>query len=281
MPRHGARADTEGGAGEGGMAAGWRALEGGKGMPHLWLASGSKIDASCRPGCCAAPTESACERRTQPSGGWRGGTGARRAQLGSRGRACGAIHARCVRLPGPGGRGGEGLDRSPGGGGGVGHRGGHRRSPKDDGKSPRMEPRSLSIGRASSKAISVVQQMRFVVPSTTYDGAPAPAPGPAAVGGPAPTQRNAACGRPSESRPRPSLGRRTMLPSRHWRRGPHCRARHAASAGGWKEWAGMRAGADCGKGRGLSRRGPICKVPRARTPVCDRATRRPRSSDRM
>ena len=63
-------------------------------------------------------------------------------------------------------------------------------------------------------------------------------------GGPAPARRSAACRRPSESRTRPSPGRRTMLPSRFWRRGPHRRARHAASAGGW-----MSCGRHEGRGR--------------------------------
>ena len=57
--RQGARADTEGGKAEGGMAAGWRALEGGKGMPHLWTSSGSMSDATCRHPRLAAPADRA------------------------------------------------------------------------------------------------------------------------------------------------------------------------------------------------------------------------------
>ena len=228
-------------------------------VPHLWPSSGSKTDASRRPQTCAAPAESACERRTQPSGGWRGGTGARRAQLGSRGRACGAIRARCVGLPSPGRRGGERPDCSPGGGGGVGRRGGLRRSLNKACESSTKRSHSLSLARASSIAISVVTTLRFPVTTTVLGAAPAPRPA---------RQRSAAWRQRKEMRPADA---RARVDHDQVRDGGQC-CPHAIGAGvriaalvtrprrvDGRIAADMRAEADCGKGRGLSRRGPICK----------------------
>ena len=89
----------------------------------------------------------------------------------------------------------------------------------------------LSIAGASSGPISVVVWMRFAVDSTVERAALPPAPDFGAPGRPTPPRGSSAARRPNASRTRPSPGRRTIVPSRFSRWGPHGRARQPASAG--------------------------------------------------